>query len=234
MTMNESRAPMLIYNSRHSVPIALVAANVTGFSISPSSLTATLKVGGHTLTHSYTWNSSCNSATCRIVVPVPADSLSLATGWYADTLQVSVTSGGTPYTATDVGSVAIVNRTASPFGAGWWLDGLEQIATVPGDTTKIFWVGGDGSTRLYVQTGVDSVFTPQTVVDRPDTLIQSATGHWKRHLRNGAYVEFDISGFHIRTVSLSLTRFRGRLTRSKFGAEVAHDIEEEGGTRWAA
>ncbi len=199
MTMNESRAPMLIYNSRHSVPIALVAANVTGFSISPTSLTATLKIGGDTLTHTYSWNGSCNSATCRIVIPVPADSLSLATGWYADTLQVSVTSGGTPYTATAVGSVAIVNRTTSPFGAGWWLDGLEQLV-MPADTTKKFWVAGDGSTRLYVQTGVDSVFTPQTVVDRPDTLMRVGS-NWRRHLRNGAYVEFDGSGNHIRTVN---------------------------------
>jgi len=33
---------------------------------------------------------------------------------------------------------------------------------------------------------------------------------------------------------VSLTRFRGRLTRSKFGAEVAHDIEEEGRASRAA
>ena len=198
-TMNESRAPMLIYTSRHSRPLALVAANVTGFSVSPSSLTATLKIGGHTLTQSFAWNSSCNSATCRIVIPVLADSLTLATGWYADTLQVSVTSGGTPYTATDIGSVAIVNRVASPFGAGWWLDGLEQLV-MPADTTKKFWVAGDGSTRLYVQTAVDSVFTPQTVVDRPDTLMRVGS-NWRRHLRNGAYVEFDGGGNHIRTVN---------------------------------
>ncbi|HEY2848999.1 MAG TPA: Ig-like domain-containing protein, partial [Gemmatimonadaceae bacterium] len=198
-TMNEARAPMLIYNSRHSKPVALVAANVTGFGVSPSSLTATLNIGGHSLTHTYSWNSSCNSATCRIVIPVPADSLSLNTGWYADTLQVSVTSGGTPYTATDYGSVAVVNRTATPFGAGWWLDGLEQLVSV--DATKQLWVAGDGNTRLYVATGVDSAYTPQTVVDRPDTLIHTASGTWQRHLRNGAYVEFNGSGQHIRTVN---------------------------------
>ncbi|MGH7654637.1 MAG: hypothetical protein ACREN6_08240 [Gemmatimonadaceae bacterium] len=144
-------------------------------------------MGGHTLTHTYGWNSSCNSATCRIVVPIPADSLTLWTGWYADTLQVSATSGGTQYTATAFGSVAIVNSTTSPFGAGWWLDGLEQL--VPVDATKELWVAGDGDTRLYVSTGVDSAYTPQTVVDRPDTLIHTASGTWQRHLRNGAYVE---------------------------------------------
>ncbi len=200
-TMNEDRAPMLIYNSRHSTPTELVTANVIGFSIAPSSLTATLKVAGHTLTQSYSWNSSCDNTVCRIVIPVPTDSLSIPTGWYPDTLQVSVTSGGTPYTATDVGSLAVVNHNASSFGAGWWLDGLEELYSVSGDTTKMFWVAGDGNTRLYAQTGGDSVFTPQTVVDRPDTLVQSATGHWLRHLRNGAYVEFDASGNHIRTVN---------------------------------
>ncbi len=35
-------------------------------------------------------------------------------------------------------------------------------------------------------------------------------------------------------LTLSLTRFRGRLTRSKFGAEVAHEIERESRTSWAA
>jgi len=35
-------------------------------------------------------------------------------------------------------------------------------------------------------------------------------------------------------IGLSLTRFRGRLTRSKFGAEVAHEIQEEGRTSRAA
>ncbi len=33
---------------------------------------------------------------------------------------------------------------------------------------------------------------------------------------------------------LSFTRFRGRLTRSKFGAEVAHEIEGEGRASRAA
>ncbi len=198
-TMNESRAPMLIYNSRHSKPLTLVAANLTGFSVSPSTVTATLNIDGHSLSHTYSWNGSCNSATCRIVVPVPTDSLSIPTGWYADTLTVSLTSGGTPYSATAVGSVAIVDRTATPYGAGWWIDGIEQLVTV--DATKQLWVAGDGNTRLNVATGVDSAYTPQTVIDRPDTLVHTSSGTWRRHLRNGAYVEFNSSGYQVRTVN---------------------------------
>jgi len=33
---------------------------------------------------------------------------------------------------------------------------------------------------------------------------------------------------------LGLTRFRGRLTRSKFGAEVVYEIEQQGGISRAA
>ncbi|MGH7653562.1 MAG: hypothetical protein ACREN6_02760, partial [Gemmatimonadaceae bacterium] len=47
---------------------------------------------------------------------------------------------------------------------------------------------------------MDSVFTPQTVVDRPDTLMHVGS-NWRRHLRNGAYVEFNSTGQHIRTVN---------------------------------
>ena len=52
-----------------------------------------------------------------------------------------------------------------------------------------------------------------------------------RYRLMGVYDE--TSGEPIDSV-LSLTRFRGRLTRSKFGAEVAHEIQEEGSVRRAA
>jgi predicted secreted Zn-dependent protease len=35
-------------------------------------------------------------------------------------------------------------------------------------------------------------------------------------------------------IRVELTRFRGRLTRSKFGAEVAYEIKQESGTTGAA
>jgi RHS repeat-associated protein len=197
-TMNRARAPTLIYNSRHSKPTMLIAVDVLVTNDTASQLQASLTIGGRTLTRTYPWGSSCANVVCRIVFPVPADSLILATGWYTDSLQVTA---GT-YSASVLGGIAIVNRTTSPFGAGWWLDGLEQLVQT-GDTTTMLWVTGDGSTRLYHATGApDSVFTVQDVVDRPDTLIKSrADTTWRRHVGNNAIVQFNNVGQHIRTIN---------------------------------
>jgi RHS repeat-associated protein len=202
-TMNRDRAPTLSYNSRHSRPVTLIVANITGSNLgAPSAFSVTLKIAGHTLTQNYSWNPACGNGTCRLVFPFRADSINLNTGWYPDTLQVSFTSNGTNYTPQDAGTVAIVNRTMSPFGAGWWLDGLEHLYP-QSDSTKYLWVAGDGSTRVYSKTTVDSVFTVLSAVDRPDTLIRrvGTPTTWQRHLRNGAFVEFDNFGNHIRTVN---------------------------------
>lgn len=207
-TMNKDRAPTLIYNSGQQTPIAHLAANVTVTSAAPDSVTATLILNPGTgdlapITRKYGWNSACASVACRIVVPIDAVSNTLATGWYHYSLQTSMVVGGQTYPSnTDTGSVVIVNRRTSPFGAGWWLDGFEQLITFPAmaDSTKKLWVGGDGSTRLFVKTIADT-FVVQDVVDRPDTLVRVTGGLWRRHLPNGAYVEFNNTGQHMRTVN---------------------------------
>src|SRR6185503_13147312 len=66
------------------------------------------------------------------------------------------------------------------------------------------WVGGDGSTRLYTQSPAQpAIWTVTPAVDRPDTLEQVSLNVWRRHLRNGAYVQFDSKGRHTFTVDRS-------------------------------
>jgi RHS repeat-associated protein len=74
----------------------------------------------------------------------------LVTGVHAETLAVR-SRYITPAASRDIiltGPSLIVNRSASEFGQGWSLLGLEQVI-LPADTTQRVWVDGDGSIRLY-------------------------------------------------------------------------------------
>lgn len=72
-----------------------------------------------------------------------------------------------------------------------------MIAT---DTTARFWVGGDGSTRVYrkARAGVWGAAN----LDRPDTVrYDAATGGYVRELPHGVRVHFNAQGRHVRTVN---------------------------------
>ena len=199
ITMNKARTPTLLYNSRHARPIAWLAANVRYAGDQPAQLQATVVIAGQTIPKTFTWNTACNNVDCRIVVPI--DIPTLSTGLYPATLQVKAVNGSVTYGTSDVltDTVVIVNRAASPYGAGWWVDGLETVVDI--NAQKKLWIGGDGSTRLYTQSGGDaSVFTVTPTYDRPDTLKQVGSV-WQRRLGDGAYVEFDNAGHHLRTVN---------------------------------
>src|SRR5688572_29648051 len=101
----------------------------------------------------------------------------------------------------------IVNRSASPFGAGWWLSGVEQLVAVGGDS--LLWVGGDGSARLYGRTPAGS--WRAEAYDRPDSIYRPAGGTgYVRPLPGGARVHFGADGYHTATENAvgHLTRFR--------------------------
>jgi hypothetical protein len=93
----------------------------------------------------------------------------------------------------------IVNRSASPFGAGWWLAGVEQLIDLPGDTLKL-WVGGDGSARLYRGTSSAGPGAADGY-ERPDLIHKTASGHYVRTLPGRSQVWFDATGRHVRTVN---------------------------------
>jgi RHS repeat-associated protein len=207
-TMDRARGPALIYNSRHANPGALLSADVTYAGPTPTFLHATVAIPGQAdVTYDFNWSSACAALPCRIVVPIPTTQ---PTGLYPATLQIKAISGVYIYatSAAVTDTVIIVNRAASPFGAGWWLDGFENLLTV--SATKMLWVGGDGSTRLYTRTADTTVYTVSPAYDRPDTLKRVlAPQTWRRLLGDSAYVEFNSAGQHTRTVSALgwVTRF---------------------------
>ncbi|MDR0788506.1 MAG: hypothetical protein LBG44_11695 [Gemmatimonadota bacterium] len=151
--MSVDRAPVLLYNSQHAAPVPVVAAHIwlpTGVS-STDSVTATLQVKATTATSWTTratgsWTTSGWSVgqARRIALGFEATA-SDPTGLYDYKLEVKQGAS----TVTKTGTLVIVNRTNSPFGAGWWMAGIERL--VP-EGTSLLWVGGDGSTRLFEAT----------------------------------------------------------------------------------
>ncbi|HEV8498612.1 MAG TPA: RHS repeat-associated core domain-containing protein, partial [Gemmatimonadaceae bacterium] len=210
-TLNKARTPTLIYTSAHAQPVALVQADVTidGSSLGGacvSQIKATVRfTASDTSQRILSWNGACGQlATRRIAIAVDARAHTHPTGRYRYTLEVQALVQGLP-TATDTtGVMVVVDRSASQFGPGWWLDGLEQLAPIPNHADSLLWIGGDGSTRLYVKVANDT-FVVRPTLDRPDSLIALRTNgnisEYRRKLRNGAYVSFDAYFRHTSTVN---------------------------------
>lgn len=198
--LNRDRTPVLIYNSGHARPYPVVAAQFAGpAGAAADSFTALLRVNG-TLLPTQRWAGWGPQQTRRISVSF--DATTYPTGLYDYTLTVvAKRAGGTRDTlpVSRSGRMIIVNRAASPFGAGWWLAGLErlELGGIPGDTLKL-WVGGDGSARLY--RGSPGGPWRADGYDRPDSLYRPVGGTgYVRTLPGGARVHFDGAGVHVRT-----------------------------------
>ncbi|WP_337172379.1 RHS repeat-associated core domain-containing protein [Gemmatimonas aurantiaca] len=215
-TMGQWRTPTLFYASQHARPRPLVLADVrlsAGVAVPPN-VTACIKVSGAnrgcTQYSGSAWGAPGNTRR----VAVLADTGGWSTGITDVTLEVSASNGNQgPYTAS--GQVFVVDRRSSPFGAGWWLAGLEQLQVV--SSTVLVWIGGDGSLRKYVKSG--SVWHP-TAFGVKDSILANGTGY-VRVTAASARVFFNSTGQHDSTVNVRqhVTRFTwasGALTRIQF------------------
>jgi len=194
-TLNKARIPTLLYNSAHSHPYPLVAATVTlpGTAMWPDSLVATLRFGTLVKGRGRWMGTDWVAGASRRIV-VGYDGLADTTGIYGYTLEVvNWYPGPTSRLTTVSGQLAIVNRQDSPFGAGWWLAGLERL-----NVGDMRWVGGDGSVRQY-QLIVANVWAAPNV-DRPDTLKFDGASY-VRIAPHGVRVKFDAQGRHVQTIN---------------------------------
>lgn len=187
---NRERAPVLTYDSRSADAVVRVPATVTLSGALPATLTATL-LFGNTSVAAGSWNGSDWSAGARMITPT-ASLGGFPTGAYAYTL---VLSGDGQQLGSANGTLFLVNRSASPMGAGWSLAGVEQLIPQGGNWT---WVGGDGSAHLYSPVISNEVWAAPAV-DRPDTL-KRVNGVLTRLLKGGIKVQFDEQGYHWRTI----------------------------------
>jgi RHS repeat-associated protein len=200
-------APVLLYNTQHAHPRPTVYADLTlpAGSAVPDSMAVAVVVGGVTHRASFA-GAQFRPGTPRRV-GVQWDALSAATGTYAYTLQATAVYGTTRVSAPPAaGEVTLVNRAASPYGAGWWVAGLEQVTNVPGATPgapqRKLWISGDGSTQLFVERTAGRIWESVNPGGAPDTLrFENATGIYHRRLKGGGEIQLNSLGQHVRTVN---------------------------------
>lgn len=198
-TMNKMRTPTLLYNSQFAQPRPVVLADIAlgDSTLAPDTVFALLKVNGATkdsvkLPSRGFWPGK----TQRLALQY--DALQDSTDVYPYTVLVELkyNSGGILKQSSASGTLIVVNRARSHFGAGWWLAGLEQLY-FPSDTT-VLWVGGDGSARVYSKVSASVWAAPD--IDRPDTLKWNGS-RYVRYLPHGLQVQFDVTGRHVATVN---------------------------------
>ncbi|WP_420125620.1 RHS repeat-associated core domain-containing protein [Longimicrobium sp.] len=202
-TRNQARAPVLLYNAQHAHPRPTVYADVTlpaGAAV-PTLVYADVVIGGVVVASaSYPGGDWQPGAARRVALQW--DGLNTATGLYAYTLQVVAAYGTTQAPSIPArDTMAVVNRKSSPFGAGWWLAGWEEL--VPSGP-NFLWVGGDGSTRFFIPDTIANqwkAWNPSGARDELRRFTDPGNGEirYRRVLRGGGSVYFTSGGTHYRT-----------------------------------
>ncbi|HYW13386.1 MAG TPA: RHS repeat-associated core domain-containing protein, partial [Longimicrobium sp.] len=217
-TRGRTWAPVLLYNSNQAHPRGTVRADVTIPAGAPVPNTVEMVVRlADGVTHRASFAGSGFVPGTPRRIGVQWDAIFLGTGLYGYHVQVISHYGGGPVATPEYpGELAIVNRLQSPWGAGWWLAGLERLYCVNCATggSRTLWVGGDGSTRVYepVVPGGWSKWVATNPDGPPDTLELTPQGY-VRTLPGGGHVYYDDAGRQ------TLTENRlGQRTRFTYGS----------------
>ena len=115
-TYGKARTPALLFNGNHAAPGAILAVDVAVTGAQPTSIEATLKLGGRTLSRTFAWNAAWSDGQKRrMSIPVDAVALTLTNGGnavvLADTLELKAYANGSVLAQSTVyGTVAIVDR----------------------------------------------------------------------------------------------------------------------------
>lgn len=226
---NTDITPTLIYNSEFAHPYITIPVYITQLATTtqPDSVGVELFWGAYGTTgilrkraawRGTEWPAGVTT-TRRVAITLDSIGSNDTTGVYTYSLKVSnYYNNGTirlQQAYQPAGGYHLVNRSNSPYGAGWWLAGHEQVKKYyqSGGTTALLWIGGDGSTRTFT---VGQLM----YYERYDSIKYLSTPQlYVRDLPEGRRVEFDLSGRHLRTIN----RF-GRITRFTYtGASTAPD-----------
>jgi YD repeat-containing protein len=204
-TYNRAWAPTLLYNGQHAHPTPTVYADVTlqVNAAQPEWVDLTVMLAGGA-THVARFDGKVFTPGVPRRVGVQWDGLKMATGLYKFYVQVTSHYVNNPAGGgVDSGYVAVVNRSGSAFGAGWWVAGWEQIVAAG---PRMLWIGGDGSTRVYETLLAGQRWIARNPDGPADTLAYvaasgSTSAGYVRILPGGGRIEFDAAGRHVRTVN---------------------------------
>ena len=179
----------LVYRSNSLTnPVIAVDTQLAPGVAVPTSISASLTFNGVAGT-SYAYSTMGLVSGQAMRFALQANGSSLPTGIYDYTLTVTMTVSGTPFSQSFSGKQAIVNRSASEYGAGWYLDGLDQLYD---SAAGALMVKGNGDTLWfakseagYLQAAGDLEFC---------TLIKSASGTYVLTTKNGTVSNFSALG----------------------------------------
>ena len=197
-TMNESRGLTLLYSSATAAPTPVVAVDFRAY---PNDTIDTLRV---TVTRTDTTGTGAVLRALvfkptavnglgtehRLVVPIDAAASGLTTRAYpVRVIVTSVSSAGAIQGAdTALTRVHVVDRRGSPFGAGWWPAGIEQLHP---QSDGALLVHADGSTVFFAASGGVLVAPP----GERSTLTALGGGGYERALKgNRVKIYYGSSG----------------------------------------
>ncbi|MBY0492070.1 MAG: hypothetical protein K2R93_19670, partial [Gemmatimonadaceae bacterium] len=202
--MNRTRTPALLYSSSTAAPAPSVSVEVSVGSSPPDSLVICLTVSSVSMSDCRSAAAPSGSSAKRYTRVL--DGWTASTGLYPYTVEVRSLTGGSSSSQYAYGKLAVVNRAGSPYGAGWWLTGVDQVVGNPASTDTLLWVGADASTRVFTSIGTSGGikrFVAKSL-DRPDTVFynSSAGDLYRRHVKDRFTTHFSTStGFYTSTTS---------------------------------
>jgi YD repeat-containing protein len=86
------------------------------------------------------------------------------------------------------GTAVVVARDGSPYGAGWWIDGLDQLYAVTGG---VLWVTGAGDSRFFTGAGGGTFISP---AEDFGTLVQNGNGSYTYTAKDKTTYNFTSGG----------------------------------------
>ena len=180
----------LVYRS-DTTPVVLVPIEtmLTSGTTIPDSVTANLTIDGVS-SGNVTFDNTGLATGEPLRFVLRSLTTASTTGMYDWSVTATLNYTSSTLTRTFTGSLAIVNRTGSEFGIGWWLDGLDRLHTssegallVNGDGTTL-WFEKDGGT--YLQAENDPSF---------GSLVQNGGGDYTFTDKWGDQQNFDSNGY---------------------------------------
>jgi RHS repeat-associated protein len=179
----------LVYRSDSlSKPIITVETQLAPGVYPPSAITAQLTFNG-TAGTTYSYSTSGMSSGQSLRFALQADGSALATGMYDFTMTVTTTTYSGTTSQTFTGKQAIVNRSASEFGSGWWLDGLDRIVD---SSAGALLVQGNGDTLWFAKSGSSYLYAAGDV--SYSILVKTGTNTFILTSKTGIVSNFSTTG----------------------------------------
>jgi RHS repeat-associated protein len=201
---------------------------------SPTTLEAQAEIGGVTSAPVYfSIAGYADTADASVTIELQVDASSLPTGRYAWGIEFTVSNADYgPFGHTfNGGYITVINRIASPFGRGWWLDDVDQLAiqsSEDDDLNGVDLIRGTNDS-VWFQQNDDGGYTNENLTDRtlsPDptfsALVKNTDGTYTLTAKDGSKENFDATGLLTQRVDTN-----GNITTYRYDDENGDSVPNE-------